>query len=401
MSTSILYHAFGLKGIHYESSHFFGDCIYINARMTDQYVRCPECRHRKATFKGQKRRLLRMSPIGRKKCFLDLLRHRFKCLGCGNIWWPTLPFMDGKHRYVRSFALTVLDLLKFGTIRSVAEYLAVGWDLVKQIHKERLGSLYRSIPIHKVKYIGIDEFSLRKGREYMTVFVDIESGRIVHAVEGKSKEKVQPFLEKLSRKAKKLKAVAMDMSGSYFSAVRGWLPHVDIVFDRYHVSALMNQAIDEIRRGQQRELDELGQKSLKGNRFLLLKNYDSLQPDAKARLNALLEANQPLFVAHSMKEQLRLFWESKDLESGKSFLDVWTKDAMRSGISPLARVAKTLAGYKTGLLNYFKYSITSAVVEGTNNKIKTLKRQAYGFRDMEYFKLRLYHLHTQRYSLAG
>lgn len=136
MSTSILYHAFGLKGVHYESSHFFGDCIYINARMTDQYVRCTECRHRKATFKGQKRRLLRMIPIGRKKYFLDLLLHRLKCLGCGHLWWPTLPFMDGKHRYVRSFALSVLDLLKFGTIRSVAEYRAVGWDLVKQIHKD-------------------------------------------------------------------------------------------------------------------------------------------------------------------------------------------------------------------------------------------------------------------------
>ena len=401
MSTSILYHAFGLKGIHYESSHFSGDCIYINARMTDQFVRCPECRNRRASFKGQKRRLLRMSPIGRKRCFLDLLLHRLKCLRCGHLWWPTLPFMDGKHRYVRSFALTALDLLKFGTIRSVAEYLAVSWDLVKEIHKERLSLLYRSVPLHKVKYLGIDEFSLRKGHDYMTIFVDIENGRILHAVEGRSKEKIQPFIDKLSKKAKKLTAIAMDMSGSYYSAVRGWLPHVDIVFDRYHISALMNQAIDEIRRGQQRELDELGQKSLKGNRFLLLRNYHSLDPDRKARLDALLKANHPLFIAHSMKEQLRLFWDNEEFDSAKSFLEVWIKDAMQSGISPLAKVAKTLAGYKTGLLNYFKYSITSAVVEGTNNKIKTLKRQAYGFRDMAYFKLRLYHLHTQRYSLAG
>ncbi len=173
---------------------------------------------------------------------MDLLLHRLKCLRCGHLWWPTLPFMDGKHRYVRSFALTALDLLKFGTIRSVAEYLAVGWDLVKQIHKERLSLLYRSVPLHKVKYLGIDEFSIRKGHEYMTIFVNIEDGRILHAVEGRSKEKIQPFIEKLSKKAKKLTAIAMDMSGSYYSAVRGWLPHVDIVFDRYHVSALMNQA---------------------------------------------------------------------------------------------------------------------------------------------------------------
>ena len=401
MSTSILYHAFGLRGIHYESTHYFGDCILIEARMTDQQVKCPMCGNRRASFKGQKRRLLRMGHMGRKRCLLSLLLHRLKCQGCGHLWWPTLPFMHGKHRYIRSFALTVLDLLKFGTIRSVSDYFGVGWDLVKEIHKERLSLLYRSVPLHKVKYIGIDEISLKKGHEYMTIFTDIETGRILHAVEGKAKENIRPFLEKLSRKAKKLKAVAMDMSGSYFSAVRQWLPHVDIVFDHYHVSALMNQAIDELRREQQKELDQLGQKTLKGNRFLLLRNYDSLEPSRKARVDALLKANQPLFVAHSMKEQLRLFWQREDFEGAKSFLDIWLKDAMASGIRVLARVAKTLAAYKSGLLNFFKHGITSAVVEGTNNKIKTLKRQAYGFRDMDYFKLRLYHLHTQRYSLSG
>jgi transposase len=291
--------------------------------------------------------------------------------------------------------------LKFGTIRSVSEFLGVGWDLVKEIHKERLSLLYRAIPLRKVKYIGVDEFSLRKGHEYMTVFTDLETGRILHAVEGKGKEEIRPFLEQLSKKAKRLKAIAMDMSSSYCFAVREWLPRVDIVFDHYHISALMNHALDEIRRSQQRELDKLGQKTLKGNRFLLLRNYDALQPDRKARLDALLQANQPLFIAHSMKEQLRLFWQKENSAQAKQFLDIWLKDAMKSGIRELARVAKTLAAYKTGLLNFFKHPITNAVVEGTNNKIKTLKRQAYGFRDMVYFKLRLYHLHTQRYSLSG
>lgn len=401
MSTSILYHAFGLKGIHYESTHYFGDSVLVSARLVPGKSRCPKCSGKAATFKGQRRRLFQMSPIGRKRCFLDLLLHRLRCQGCGHLWWPAPAFTDGKHRYVRTFALTVLDLLKFGTIRSVAEYLGVGWDLVKAIHKERLSLLYRSIPLHKVKHIGIDEFSLRKGHQYMTVFTDIDTGRILHAVEGKGKDEIRPFLEVLSRKAKKLKAVAMDMSGSYFSAVRESLPGTDIVFDRYHVSALMNQAIDEIRREQQRELDQLGQKCLKGSRFLLLRNYDTLDSDRKARVDVLLAANQPLFLAHSMKEQLRLFWEEENPESARKFLDVWLKDARQSGIRVLARVAKTLAGYRTGLLNFFTHHITSAVVEGINNKIKTLKRQAYGFRDMVYFKLRLYHLHTQRYSLSG
>ena len=219
MSTSILYHAFGLKGIEYRATHFVADRIIFSAEMNDQWVRCPQCGCRDTSFKGQKRRWFFMSPIGRKKCMLELVLHRLKCRECSALWWPTLPFMIGTHRFVRSFALTVLDMLRFSTIRSVAEYLGVGWDLVKNIHKERLQFLYRKIPLSEVSTIGIDEFSFKEGHHYMTVVTELETGRVLHAVEGKGKEDIRPFLETLARKAKNLKAVAMDMSSAYFSAV--------------------------------------------------------------------------------------------------------------------------------------------------------------------------------------
>ncbi len=193
----------------------------------------------------------------------------------------------------------------------------------------------------------------------------------------------------------------MDMSNSYYWAVRGTLPHVDIVFDRYHVTALMNKAIDEFRRDYFNSLQEADKKAMKGIRFLLLKNYDSLETDKKTRLRILMETNEPLFIIHSMKEQLRLFWEKPDHESAYRFLNTWCKDAVDSKIKQLKRVATTIAGYKTGLLAFFKHRISNGPVEGLNNKIKTLKRSVYGFRNMEYFKLRLYHLHVQRYSLTG
>lgn len=114
-----------------------------------------------------------MSPIGRKKCMLELILHRLKCRSCLALWWPALP-----HRYVRSFALTVLDMLRFATISSVADFLGVGWDLVKNIHKERLQLLYRKIPLHEVECIGIDEFSFKEGHHYMTVVTDLYFGRV-------------------------------------------------------------------------------------------------------------------------------------------------------------------------------------------------------------------------------
>lgn len=309
--------------------------------------------------------------------------------------------MLGNKRYVRSFALTVLDLLSFGTIHAVGRYLHVGWDLVKEIHKSKLRKLYRRIPLHKVRYLGIDEFSLRKGHDYMTIFIDLKRGRILHAVEGKSKQDIHPFLEQLARRAKNLQAVAMDMSNSYYWAVKETLPKTEIVFDHYHIAALMNHAIDDLRREQQRELEDSDKKTIKGSRFLLLRNYESLQPNHKARLDELLDVNKPLFIIHSMKEQLRLFWEKPDRKRAAAFLYTWCQDASSSGIKQLVKIAKTLSEYRKGLLSYFTHPITSGTVEGIINKIKTIKRQAYGFRDIEYFTLRLYHLHTQRYALSG
>ena len=303
MSTSILYHVFGLKGITYQSGSYKGPWVVFRARLKDHFHRCPKCGSRDVVFKGNKTRHLILGVIGRKHCQLALDIHRIQCKSCGQIRWPKVPFADGKHRFVRSFALTVLDLLRFGTIQSVARYLDVSWDLIKEIHRMKLMGLYRRIPLHKVTYIGIDEFSIRRGHHYMTIFVDLKTGRILKAVEGKSKESIMPFLKTLATKAKRLKGIAMDMSHSYYWAVQEVLPNVAVIFDRYHVMSLMNQAVDEFRRDYQRQLDQLGQKTLKGIRFLLLRNYDRLDERCKGRLERLFRVNQPLYLMHTMKRK--------------------------------------------------------------------------------------------------
>ncbi len=297
----------------------------------------------------------------------------------------------------RSFIRTALDLLSFGTIKSVAEYLRVGWDCIKDLHKDKLQHLYSHISLKDLEYISVDEFAIAKGHEYMTVFTDIRSGRVIHAVEGKDSNAVIPFLKRLNKKAINLKGIALDMSPAFFSAVKQELPHIAIIFDHFHVMKMMNTILDDIRKEQQK----IHGNTLKGNRFLLLKNYDSLDVNGMERLNTLLAVNEPLFVAHTMKEQLRALWEQEDRKSGEEFLKKWCLDAILTGIKPLMRVSKNLWRRSEGLLNYFDHRISNGKAEGINNKIKTLKRQAYGFRDMDYFKLRLYHLHEQRHQLAG
>jgi transposase len=285
-------------------------------------------------------------------------------------------------------------------IEHVAKFLGVSWGLVKNIHKTYLQREYQSPDLGLLRYVGIDEFSIRKGHEYMTIFINLETGEIIHAVEGKSMESVTPFLLQLKDKAVQLKAMAMDMNAAYASAVKQQLPNVDVVFDRFHVVALLNTAIDEVRRDQQAKCNAVGLKAIKGMRFLLLRNYEKLDLNKQNSLECLLEVNKPIALAHAMKEQIRLFWTKQTIKEGASFLACWIMDAVESGINELTKTGKTLLRHWQGLVNYFKHPITNGKTEGINNKIKTMKRQAYGFRDMEYFKLRLYNLHKVRYSFA-
>lgn len=397
MSTSVLYHAFQIEGVNYNSTSYEGNHVIFHANIIDKFVCCPNCKSYDVSIKGQKERKFHLPPIGKKQCFLNLRVYKTFCKTCYQLHWSHLPFMKGKSRMSRSFTRIAIDLLSFSTIKSVADFLKVSWDSIKDLHKEKLEKLYHKISLKELVYISVDEIAIAKGHKYMTIFTDIKSGRVIHAVEGKDMAAVIPFLKRLKKKASSLKAIAMDMSHSFYSAVKQELPGIDIVFDRFHVMKMMNTALDDIRKEQQKVCGNV----LKGERFLFLKNYDSLDINGMERLNSLLEANEPLFIAYTMKEQLRSFWMQDNREDAEVFLKKWCTDALIQEAQPLKKVAKALYKRIDELLNYFTHRITNGKAEGINNKIKTLKRQAYGFRDMQYFKLRLYHLHEQRHQLTG
>jgi transposase len=196
----------------------------------------------------------------------------------------------------------------------------------------------------------------------------------------------------------------MDMSQAYISAVRSNLPHATIVFDHFHVIKLMNDKLTELRRDLYREATDLLQKDvLKGSRWLLLKNPENLRDDRneRTRLEEALSLNKPLATAYYMKEDLRRLWSFPNKATAAAHLQDWIARAKASGIRMLKDVAKTLSAHKKGILAYYDHRISTGPLEGTNNKIKTLQRQAYGFRDRAFFILLIYALHTTRYELVG
>ena len=214
---------------------------------------------------------------------------------------------------------------------------------------------------------------------------------------------MKPFWRRLRASRAKIDAVAMDMSAAYREAVSSYLPKATIVFDHFHVVKLFNQKLSDLRRSLYRQAIEANKEVLKGTRWLLLKNPENLdmEHNEKSRLKEALKLNKSLATAYYMKDDFRQFWKQPGMRFATLFLDGWIRRAKASGIKMLQQMAKTLQAHRPGLLAYYDVEITSGPLEGTNNKIKTMKRQAYGFRDHEFFKLKILAIHETRYALVG
>ena len=315
-----------------------------------------------------------------------------------------VPFADPRRSYTNAFERYALELSRRMTIRDVAKHLGVGWDMIKDIQKRDLSRRYAKPKLKHLRHIAIDEIAIAKGHRYLTVVLDLDSGAVVFVGDGKGADALKPFWKRLRPSRARIEAVAMDMSAAYRGAVSTNLPKAKIVFDRFHVMKLFNEKLSDLRRALHREAtDVMQRKVLKGTRWLLLKASENLdeEKDERKKLEEALALNKSLAVAYYLKEDLRQFWEQPGKKFGTLFLDGWIKRAEASGIKMLQQMAKTLAAHRSGLLTYYDVMITSGPMEGTNNKIKTMKRQAYGFRDKEFFKLKILAIHETRYELVG
>lgn len=202
----------------------------------------------------------------------------------------------------------------------------------------------------------------------------------------------------------RIEAVATDLSPAYISAVLTHLPNAVHVCDHFHIIKLYNEDLSDLRRKLDHEAAHvMDQKVLNCTRWLLLKNPENLDPSRREpeRLAAALQLNQPLALAYYLKEDLRQIWQQSDKATAAAILQDWVDRATASGIPMLIKFAKPLALYRRGILAYYDYPISTGPLEGTNNKIKTMKRQAYGFFDQEFFKLKILALHETRYALLG
>jgi transposase len=280
------------------------------------------------------------------------------------------------------------------SLRHVARFYGLAWSTVKLIDHRTLERQLGPPCVDGVEVIAMDEFAIQKGHRYATVIVEPYRKQVLWVGRGRGRLDVRPFFELLGIAGRQqLRAVCMDMSAAYTEEVRFQCPDAQIVYDLFHVVAKYGrEVIDRVRVDEANRLrgDRPARQLVKGSRWLLLRNRDNVTRQAdQVRLQELLAANRSLLTVYLMKDDLKALWGYRHVGYAQRFWQQWYRRAIHSRIEPLKKFAKNLKVLLPGILSHCQWPLGTNLIEGINNKIKVIKRMAYGFRDDAYFFLKI------------
>jgi transposase len=320
-------------------------------------------------------------------------RFRLDCPDCGVKTEP-LEWIPRCGRLTRRLAQAAAPACReVRSIQAIAEAFQLDWDTVKAIDKEALEAELNPPKIAGVRHLAIDEFSIRRRHTYGTIFLDLERNRVLWVCASREKQAVVNVFQNVFGKeaCEQIEAVSMDWWQAYESAVKECLPQAAVVWDLFHVVKKYNhEVIDRVRIDQARRCQtEEEREAMKKAKFILLKNRDNLLEEEPAKLKKLLSINRPLFSTYVLRDALKKLWDYVQPKAAAEWFQGWYRRAARSGIAPLKRFAKSIKERIDGVLAHCRFPINSGVLEGVNNKVKVIKRIAYGFRDYDYFFLKI------------
>lgn len=331
-------------------------------------------------------------PIFDKPVKLLVHRRRVKCHDCG-VKLERLEWIERYQRCTVRFAQSVARLCKVASIKHVAQHYGIGWDRTKRIDKAYLNKELGPVDLSSVTILAMDEFAIQKGHRYATVIVDPTCKQVLWIGRGRGRADIRPFFERLGLDGcKRIKAVAMDMNAGYEKEVKAQCPDAKVVFDLYHVIAKYNrEVVDRVRVDEANRLrdDKPARKIVKSARWLLLRNRRELKYVQKIKLSEILAANRRLLTVYVLKDDLKHLWDFKYEGAARRFWKQWYSRAIRSRIKPLKNFAHKLKSYIEDIFTHCHYQLHTGLLEGINNKIKVIKRMAYGYRDDEYFFLKI------------
>lgn len=348
---------------------------------------CHVCGRKVRDIHSNNKRTVRDLNIFGAQSFISVSYRTVRCPQCGEVV-EKVELMDPGQRITKRLARYILGLCDLMTIQEVARHLDLNWKTVKELHKSFLRERFAKEDIGCPKILAVDEIAVKKGHRYLTVVINWQSGRVLWVGEGRRYETLKAFFTSLSQGQREaIQAVAIDMWDPYIKAVKEFCPQASIVFDQFHVVKAFGRVIDKVRNGEYKKANSKGKEVIKGTKYLLLKNKENLLEEEKPKLKSMLKINKAITTVYILKDYLKKLWDYKYEKAAERFLDHWCQMAKESKIRPLINFAKTLKRYAYGIINHCKFPIHTSRMEGINNKIKVIKRKAYGFNDMEYFSL--------------
>jgi transposase len=354
---------------------------------------CSGCGGLTTAIHDREERRVRDLPLFEVPVELRVPRLRLNCPQCGPKL-ERLSWLAGYARVTTRLAASVSRLCKLMSIRHVAAFYELAWSTVKRIDHRALEAELGPIDLAGVAIIGLDEFAIQKGHRYATVIVEPSRKRVLWVGRGRGREDIRPFFALLGADGcARLRAAVMDMNAAYAEEVRAHCPRAEIVYDLFHVVAKYGrEVIDRVRVDEANRLrhDRPARRLVKGSRWLLLRNRENVtHPADQVRLGELLAANRALLTVYLLKDDLKTLWQYRHAGYAQRCWDAWYRRAMRSRIEPLKTFARRLKPYLPGILAHCRWPLGTNLIEGINNKIKVIKRMAYGFRDDAYFFLKI------------
>ena len=362
--------------------------VIISTKRTRKTSDCPKCNRRSSNIERRYKRILRDLNLGEKKCYIEFIEHKINC-SCGYRGVEKLEFADRYARQTKRFEEYVARLCQKMSVKDAAETAEIDWKTAKNIDKKYLGQLVIDLKKVTPTKIGVDEVSYRKGHKYLTVVRDLVMGRVIWVEKGRKKETLDLFFSELGkRKSKLIKVAVIDMWDPYIASIKE-NTNAKIVFDKFHIVKKVNEALDGLRRQEFANASKEERKNMKNKRFLILSRGKRLDEEEREELKDLMAKNDTLYKGYLLKEQVQDILDEPDEKTALKRLKKWFENVKEAGLKQFDSVANTIKRYYYGVKNYFKYHLTNAASEGFNNKIGVIKRRAYGFHDLEYFKLKI------------
>jgi transposase len=374
-----------------EVSHGEQEVRIFVVRTARPRLRCPECDRPCGGYDTRERRWRHLDTM-QYRTFLIAEIPRVQCEEHG-VRQIAVPWSDPGSRFTALFEALVIDWLREANVRAIARRLRLSWEQVAGMQARAVKRGLARRTLKPPRQIGVDETAFQKRHEYVTVVHDIDEEVVVHVADDRKQEALEAYFEELGPDAcGALERIAMDMWAPYIAATRARVPDADakIVFDKFHIAKHLGDAVDQVRRRENRELVAAGSERLKRTKYLWLQNPDRMSPERWREFGPLRDSRLKVARAWAIKEAAMLLWGYVRRGWAERLWDRWYRWAIRSRLEPVKRVARMIKKHWEGVINAATTSITNARAEAINSRIQWVKRMACGYRNRQNFRHAIY-----------